>query len=277
MVPQVRLGCLMIGAVLCLAQDPGALFEKAPPDIDEALRARVTTFYQAHVDGKFRAADALVAEDSKDIFFAIEKPRCRSFAIGNVTYSENFTRAKVMIACDTEMMMMMAGRVSVKLPVQSLWKYVSGQWFWYSEPLADKEVQTPFGVHKPAQSEENSNSTGLPGKFVDLSTVTSLIKADKTEVKLSASEPDSDKIVLTSRLPGIADLSLKGNPTAGLSFKLDRTTINMGESAVLTVDYQPVKGRLASATAVSVIVEPTGQEITINIGFSKAPASTSSK
>ncbi|HSW51016.1 MAG TPA: hypothetical protein VLH09_12620 [Bryobacteraceae bacterium] len=263
----MRLGCLVLMTAACLAQDPAALFEKAPPDIDEALRSRVKTFYQAHVEGKFRAADALVEEESKELFFGMDKPRCRSFTLGNITYSENFTRAKVMIACDTEMVMMMAGRIPVKMPVLSLWKSIDGQWFWYADPVVDKEVDTPFGVHKPAPSDREASRAGLPGKFVDLATLSSLIKPDKTEVRFSASEPGSDKVVLTSSLPGSATLKLQGNPAVGLSFSLDRTTIGEGESATVSFQYEPVKGRLASAASVAVAVEPTNQVITINISF----------
>ncbi|MFB3776167.1 MAG: hypothetical protein ACE141_01115 [Bryobacteraceae bacterium] len=269
---RVRFGCLALMTAACLAQDPAALFEKAPPDIDEALRSRVRTFYQAHVDGKFRAADALVEEDSKELFFGMDKPRCRSFSIGNITYSEDFTRAKVMIACDTEVMMMMVGRMQVKMPVMSLWKTIDGQWFWYAEPVVDKEVDTPFGVHKPTPADQSSSRAGLPGQFVDLASVASMVKPSKTEVRFNASEPGSDEVVLVSRLPGTATLKLKGSPTVGLSFALDKAVIGQGESATVSVRYEPVEGRLASATALTVAVEPTGQVITINVTFGGQPA-----
>jgi hypothetical protein len=277
MMQRVRLSCLALSVAACLAQDPSALFEKGPPDIDEALRARVTTFYQAHVNGKFRAADALVEEESKDIFFAMDKPRCSSFALGTINYSENFTRAKVMISCDTEMMMMMAGRIPVKMPLLSLWKTIDGQWFWYAEPVVDKEVQTPFGVHKPQSSEQGSGQAGLPGKFVDLAAVSSLVRPNKTEVRFRASEPSSEKVVLTSQMPGTVTLTLRGKPSPGLTFELDRTTVGKGESATLSLHYQPVEGRLASATALAVEVAPTNQVITINVAFGGAAAKPRSR
>src|SRR5260370_24279308 len=76
--------------------EPGqdSLFDKAPPDVDEALRARITGFYQAHVDKKFRQADQFVAEDTKDFYYESNKPAYLSFNIGKITYSENFTKAK---------------------------------------------------------------------------------------------------------------------------------------------------------------------------------------
>ena len=45
---------------------------KTADEMDEALRARIHKFYQAHVDAKYRIADQVVAEDSKDLFFAAQ-------------------------------------------------------------------------------------------------------------------------------------------------------------------------------------------------------------
>jgi hypothetical protein len=266
-----KLFSVVVCAAACLAQDPAALFEKAPPDIDEALRARVSKFYQLHVENKFRAADALVAEDSKDTFFAMDKPRCRSFALGNVNYSDNFTRARVMIACDTEMPMMMAGRVPVKMPVLSLWKVVDKEWFWYTEPPGDKEVMTPFGLHKPAPEGADSSQEDIRSKFVDPASVSKLIKTNKKEVRFMPAEASTESVVVTNGMPGGVTLTLQAFQAAGLEFNLDRTSLNRGESATLSVRYQPVKDRLPSATVVEIVVAPTGQVIPINIAFGPPP------
>ena len=71
-------------AVWCsavFAQTPTDVFHKAPPHVDEALRTRVSQFLQAHVDGKFRNAIDLVADNSKDFYFAMEKRKYLSFEI----------------------------------------------------------------------------------------------------------------------------------------------------------------------------------------------------
>src|ERR1700726_4555299 len=77
-----------------LAQNPADLFSKAPPDVEEALRARISKFHQAHVDGKPRRAEEVVAEDSKDFFYDMKKPKALSFEIGKIEYSKDFTEAK---------------------------------------------------------------------------------------------------------------------------------------------------------------------------------------
>lgn len=61
----MRVAFLLLFSVVTFAQQSDDLFEKAPPNVDEALRARITEFYQYFVDGKFRDADGLVADDSK--------------------------------------------------------------------------------------------------------------------------------------------------------------------------------------------------------------------
>jgi hypothetical protein len=261
--------CLVVSTAL--AQDPAALFEKAPPDIDEALRARVTQFYQAHQEGKFRAADLMVAEDSKEAFFGMDKPRCRVFAIGSVKYSDNFTRAQVMISCDTEMMMM-TGRIPIKRPLSSKWKIADGQWFWYIDPPTRGETVTPFGISKPQEPGKSSAPPDLRGLFVDVGAVTKSVKADKTQFTFDPNAAAADQVALTNQMPGSVTLAIEAREAPGLTFKLDRTTLNRGERAVLRVQYEPVQGRPPSATTVQIVVSPTDQVIPVKVLFSPAAA-----
>ncbi len=199
---------LTVGAVL--AQAPAELFQKAPPDIDEALRARVTKFYQAHVDGKFRAADEMVAEDSKDAFFAADKPRCRAFQIIRLSYSENFSRAKAVVGCDTEMLFPGVGLVPLKQPLGSSWKVLDGQWFWYVDPVSErKDVATPFGTRKAAPGEQPASQGGMPAAPVSLESLSGLVKADKKELRFDLQKPATAQVTVTSQMPGRVTLSLE--------------------------------------------------------------------
>src|ERR1044072_8874593 len=73
---------------------------KAPAGVDEALRARITEFYQFHVTGEYRKAEKMVAEDSQDIYYEHNKPKYLSFEIKTIAYAENFTKAKVSVTCE---------------------------------------------------------------------------------------------------------------------------------------------------------------------------------
>jgi hypothetical protein len=269
----LKLACLLGWAILALAQDPAALFEKAPPDIDEALRARVTKFYQAHVERKFRAADEMVAEDSKDIFFGMEKQTCRSFGIMKVAYSESFSRAVVVIACDTDLVMPMGGgRFPVKMPLRSMWKTVEGQWFWYADPPGDKEIQTPFGTHKPSPPDAGAAFQGKPGATVDLESVMRMVNADKEQITLDAAAVSSDQIVISNQMPGSVTLAFETTPIPGLEFKFDRTRLSQNESATLSVRYQPSAESAAPRTVKArVVILPLDQEIPVTITFRQSP------
>src|SRR5687768_10225089 len=117
---------LLAWSVLCPGQ---TIFDKAPPDIDNALRSRVGQFYQAHVDRRLRLADAVVAEDSKDAFFEMEKTAYLNWEIGAINYSDNFTKAKVIVGCEMIWASPRLGKIQIKRPLVSLWKMVDGQWF----------------------------------------------------------------------------------------------------------------------------------------------------
>src|ERR1017187_6076176 len=58
----------------------------APPEIDAALRDRVTKFFQAQANGRYRQADQYVAEDTKDYFYVMNKVHLVKFDITKVAY-----------------------------------------------------------------------------------------------------------------------------------------------------------------------------------------------
>src|SRR5579871_5582628 len=93
--------CLLAILPLALAaQDPAELFNKPPAAVDQALRARITEFFELHVKGDFRKAEALVAEDTKDFFYNGNKPRYLSFEISKIKYNEDFTKAEATVLCE---------------------------------------------------------------------------------------------------------------------------------------------------------------------------------
>lgn len=274
----MRIAVAILGAllwpVLCWGQNPAELFEKAPPDIDEALRARVRKFYDLHVEGKFRAADELVAEDSKDVFFGADKQRCRAFTIATISYSENFTKASVLTVCETEMMMPPVGMIPVKMPVRSLWKVIDGQWFWYVQPGPPANpIASAFGLPGAAQPAPQPSSGSPPAPFafpmapVDVAAVQNAVRADRRQVTFSQGAKAEERITFTNSLPGSVDLSLAPAKLPGLEMKLDKQEIVKGETATLTIRYQPEEGLKPSPTVVKVIVSPVQQEIPIQIEF----------
>lgn len=136
-------GAFLAGALLLMAQPGAGVFQKAPPAVDEALRKQVTAFYQTHVDGKTRLAQAMVAEESADTFFNAQKPKLQTFEIQQVSYAKDFRQATVMILAERDVMIPFAGSQMLKVPMESYWKLVEGKWLWFVPEQAC--AATPFG------------------------------------------------------------------------------------------------------------------------------------
>jgi len=243
------LGC----CVCCLAQEPADLFNKPPADVDRALRARISEFYQDHVEGKFRQADALVAEDTKDFYFASNKPKYLSFEIRRIDYSEGLTRAKAIILCEQYVMMPGFTDKPLKVPTPSTWKLVDGQWYWYVDQTAVR--QSPFGLMKPGPGAP-SGLPALPnGK--DLAFIFQ-VKADKSVVTLKPGV--EEQVTITNSLQGQVSLELTGK-LPGVDVKLDRMNLAAGEKAIVTLRA----GSDANPGVLSLRVEQTNQVIPIQV------------
>lgn len=251
--------------------------EKAPPEVDQALRERIGKFYQAHVDGKFRAADQFVAEDSKDYFFGASKRRYLSYEIQDITYSDNFTRAKATVQCEFEVMMPGVGKmIKMKMPRPSLWKIVDGQWYWYVDPNAP--VVTPFGVMQPrsAPSAGAPAAPLTPPKGPGIEGIQKLVKADKQVVRLSSDAPSEDQVTISNSMPGAVTLTLQVPAVPGLEAKLDRTQLAQQQTARLSVAYTPKEKGPKPPALLSVTVVPTNQVIPLRIVF-RPPDAASAK
>ncbi len=132
---------LLLSGFGVFGQNASDVFDKAPPAIDEALRARVGQFYQAFVEGKFKQAYLLVADDSQDKFFELPKEEYKSFEIVKINYSDNFTKAAVVTAVKSEWRFHGAGTLTT-FPLTSNWEVIDGQWYWhYVRPTM---VPSPF-------------------------------------------------------------------------------------------------------------------------------------
>lgn len=142
---------LLMLAPAAMPQTAVEVFRKAPPATDAALRERVSKFYQSYVDKKWRLSDALVAEESKDKYYAAPKPPYYAFQINEIKFQENFTQAIVLSLCEQDRMVAMGGVMRMKVPMQSYWKLVDGQWMWYIPERSC--VATPMGCGAVASGE----------------------------------------------------------------------------------------------------------------------------
>ena len=253
----VRLFAVLAGVCVCLAQTPADLFNQPPADVDQALRARMSEFYQDHVDGKYRQAEELVAPDTKDYFYAGNKPHYLSFEIKKIDYSDGYTKAKALVLVEQYVMVPGFEGKPLKVPIPSTWELVDGKWCWYVDEHSRN--MSPFGEMKggPAGGPPTGQIKIPSAEDLHLN---ALVKTDKAGVRLKAGE--SETVTVTSTAPGEVTLSLIG-ALPGVEAKFDRVNLKEGEKAVLTFRA----GAAAKPGILSLRVDPTNQIVPITVAI----------
>ncbi len=270
-----RPGLLILCVFALAAQEKKPEPPAAPPEVDAALRARIQQFYQAHVDGKYRLADQVVAEDSKDWFFAAAKPRYLGFEIIRINYSDEFKKAEAVVSCQADWYVR-GTKMKVNLPSTSLWKVVDGQWFWYIVPVT--EVKTPFGTmnYNGGAVKDGAPPAAVPGLPGDpqvlAQKILEQVQTDKQDLLLSSYEASSGEVKIFNKMQGPITLRAEiDGAFPGLTFKLDKTEVKAGDSATLQIRFKP-KDRVAKPSLTArVYVEPTAQVLPVKLTFAIPP------
>jgi len=239
----LRYLALSLWAVASFAQTAG----KPPAYIDQALRARITEFYQDHVTGEFRKAEALVADDTKDYYYISNKPRYQSFEIVQVDYTDDFTRAKVITVCEQILMLPGFEGKPVKLRLPSTWKVKDGEWFWYVD---QSSYPMPFGSATGGGVAHPGMPPGMPADLkvkLDKDSVT-LAPGESVQVEITNSAPGPMRVLIQDRAPGV-------------EVQLEHGDMKAGEKAVLTLKATPD----AKPGVVSLRVEQTAEVLPVRV------------
>jgi hypothetical protein len=254
--------------LLCLAgaqaQDTRNPFDKAPRNVDDALRSRVQEFYQDHVDGRFRKAELLVAGESKDGFYAANKPALEAFRLGDIVYSAGYKKAKVTVVGKMTMNFFGMGAPQVMdVPFPSFWKVENGKWCWYI--YNDPNRMTPFGKINPETAGKGKGDPSAAFQMPDVNAIVSAVRADRTAVKLAKSAGTEEKVTIANGMPGAVKLQIEQASYPGLEVKLDRPDLRGGENAVLTI--RNIGAKEYVTRTVRILVQPVNQAIDIVVSF----------
>lgn len=261
------------------------IFESAPPQVDQALRSRVTQFYQFHVEGKFRQADALVHEESKDAFFVAEKLKLKSFEIKHIKYEENFTQARVTTVVPVDLDLPGFGTMKdVPRPLVSFWKLDGGQWWWRTIPYDPcKGIESgSITLHKKkcvdgkVVEDESSSPADVTSKGVSIKELQSMVQASGNSISLPSHLPAREGVRITNNFPGPVTLQVLYEQMPGLEVRVDSDKIESGGSTTLVIDHKPVSPTFKPEMLIRVLVQPTAQVIPIKLQFQVPPANLAS-
>lgn len=232
----------------------------APSEAEKALRDRVEEFYKLMVEKKYRQAEAMVAEDSRDLYYNGAKPNVSDVRISSIEFQDGGRTARVTVKAKMRVMMMGAGPQIFDLPQISTWKEENGSWVWFFDPNAP--IQTPFGPMKPGPGGDPvSTLEALKAKRATPESLAAGVKIDRTQIEV---EPGSAAQIatITNDLPGGVELSLEDGSTKirGLTVKLSPSKLNSGEKA--EIQFQAEEGAVIS-DKVKVLVRPLNLELDI--------------
>lgn len=259
------MGCLAQDKPASAGQDSSA---SAPPEVDQALRDRATKFFQAHVDGKYRQAEQYVAEDTKDSYYNSQKPHYLSFEIKKISYSDNFTKAKVVTSCKVDQASQY-GKMTFNFQEPSDWKLEGGLWYWYTDPNV---IKTPFGTMKrsqPGTAQTAGPAPAVKPTIASIGDLWKLVTADKSEVRFG-NGAGSSEVIVKNGLQGIITLKLLAPVPAipGLEVRLEREQVPSHETGRVFFKYTP-QPKAPKMTTVSLQVQPTNQTIPIRVIFER--------
>jgi hypothetical protein len=264
----VRLPIFVILAAAAFAQTaPPASGPTPPPEVDQALRARIQEFYDLLVKGQFRKAESLVAEDTKERFYNQSKPRYKSAEIVKIVYADDFTHATATIKVQA---FIEAPGFPQDLPIPgqfpSTWKLDNGQWCWFVDPTT---IRTPWGTQavppgmpgnnaSPGALPPGMGASGMPPMPQSTDFLMNKIKADRTALTLAPG--GSGEVAFTNLSPGIMTLAVETKPS-GIEVKPERQDIRAGEKLTLHVDA----GKNAKSGKVELRVEQTLERIAVEV------------
>jgi hypothetical protein len=267
---------LFVSGILGLAQDSDQL-DKAPPPVEEALRARVDEYYHAFMEGKFKKAYLLVANDSQDAFLESDKQQYKACETIKIRFAESFTKATVVESCKGEWRW--HGQITpTTFPVTSSWKIEDGKWCWtYMRPTQVPSPFSPTGfVPVPAENAPK-DGVGVPKDFrAATQSILAKVSVDKLGVRLHPDETSHDVVRVRNGMPGVIKLQMDQLAVPGLKITLGKSELGANEETTVSFDYSlddpgiaciDCAKKLRGTPTVALHVVPTGQTFTIAVAF----------
>ncbi len=246
----------------------GTLFKKAPAGVEEALRARVTQFFDLQSDNKFRAAESLVCDDTKDYYYNLNKKSPRGYEIDRVIFDDGFAAAEVVVTVGGEVVTI-AGVMQVKAPVGTRWRLENSNWCYYIPDRDQKFIRTPFGEIN-VEEEKKNRKPGFQQSTIKPVTVGDLqraVSASAQTVIFDATKPAAAEVEFTNTLPGVAKIALEGVLPPGIKVKITPAEIKSREAAKVRFEFTPGALLPEKQYVVMFTVEPTRQQIPMNVVF----------
>jgi hypothetical protein len=284
--PALCASLLLVSGILGLAQDSTELVDKAPPPVEEALRARIDQYYHAFMAGKYKDAYLLVDDASQDAFLETDKQQYKGCDTLKIRYSDNYTKAIVVESCKSEWKWHGVTTPSV-FQITSNWKVVDGQWYWhYVKPTQIAFPFSPTGF-VPVPQEDQADITlkkegpAIPADLKGAAQgILSKVSVDKQAVRLHPEQSSQDVIHVRNEMPGVVTLKLDNVGIPGLKITLGKNQLQAHEETTVLFEWRlddpavlcpDCAKKTTGNSMVQLRIGPTGQVFPISIVFDHGP------
>jgi hypothetical protein len=271
---------LLAASILFGSEKQAGPFRKAPPEVEEAVRARVVRFYELFKEGKFRQAEELVAEESKDDFYNTQKKALLGFELTSITFDDDFKEANVLVNVDT--MFPLMGATPFKVPIAGKWRWIEDNWFLYMEPHGNK---TPFGETK-SQEAKPGEAALVQGAFaggmqgIKPESFSRMYAINRAEVKFPPSngkQPVERTITFANTGPVRLTLEREGADIPGLVVDVGEGPLEPGDHRQITFQYHPEIAQLEGERKIMFDVLPIMRKFGIKAIFPGQPGARSAR
>ena len=253
-------------------------FPKAPSEVEEALRSRVTEFYTYFQQRKYRKAEALIDEESRDYFYESSKKPILGFELSSMEFQDDFRQANVLV--NVMIMLPMMGPKPVPFPLTGTWRWVEDNWYMHMEGNKPGTIkQGPFGPMRIDPDAALSAGAGPPQGLPSLSaeavrrSLQQMYRVEPTALRFPAgtAEPTTRSVQFIN--PGPARLSVTAteeiHTLPGLRIEFDPRQLEPGEELPISFTYDPGEDRIEGKLTIIFSVLPLKQIFGVTLEFPK--------
>ena len=266
-----RLLTLFVLAAALWAQDSSP---QAPPEIEEALRSRVSAYYELYQQGKLRQTEEFIAEEWRDAYYGISKNTIQNYEISELRFAPDFQSAEVVVLCESIVAVQSQGTL-MKLPIRSRWKLVDGQWYALMGAPSGATITTPFGSLKsrPAGSEAAAvPGTVEPAGFVkptpqSLATMYRLIGQPNLKYSTAGESPVTHAIAMENTGGPLLSLRREFPEMEGIEVTTDVEHIAKGERMIVSITYHPEDALVVGRKKLDFTILPLNQTFSLTLDF----------
>jgi hypothetical protein len=214
---------------------------KAPEEVEKALLARVDRFYTAFKEHRFRQAEALVAEESRDQFYNMQKAPIFGYKVENIDWDDSFHTALVLVTCRVNTPR--AGPNGMPVPVTGKWQLIDGEWYLVIKPT-NVSPFGPMSFDLSAPPQEKPPQTGDRPTLESIAAGAIKVEPEKLVISREGDGVVTQSVVITNNLPGALDVAIEAPDLPGLKLVNAGKSIAAKSQMTFQVVYDQKLGRI---------------------------------